>query len=163
MQGGEFLLRTKGIHASRSVYGKAPMMQLHIMSLLSPEDLSGHNGNYTNSLKLSFVCKSASQAVFSNMQPNVYATRSTFDGVPRLVQPTDTRSVRTRRAPSRHCKDARVYGDTTTTKHDIEYIIREELGMYPLKTNRPGDIRKVNRQYQVCSKEHVKIEVATHS
>ena len=28
-------------------------------------------------------------------------------------------SVKTRRAPSRHCRDARVYGYTTTAMHDI--------------------------------------------
>ena len=30
-------------------------------------------------------------------------------------------SVKTPRAPSRHCRDARVYGHTTTTMHDNEY------------------------------------------
>ena len=30
-------------------------------------------------------------------------------------------SVKTRRAPSRHCRDARVYGHTTTAIHDNEY------------------------------------------
>ena len=31
-------------------------------------------------------------------------------------------SVKTRHAPSRHCRDARVYGHTTTAMHEIEYI-----------------------------------------
>ena len=30
-------------------------------------------------------------------------------------------SVKTRRAPSRYCRDARVRGHTTTAMHDIEY------------------------------------------
>ena len=30
-------------------------------------------------------------------------------------------AVKTRRAPSRHCRDASVHGHTTTTMHDIEY------------------------------------------
>ena len=30
-------------------------------------------------------------------------------------------SVKTRRAPSRHCSDARVYGYTTAAAHDNEY------------------------------------------
>ena len=29
-------------------------------------------------------------------------------------------SVKTQRAPSRHCRDARVYGDTTTAMHGNE-------------------------------------------
>ena len=30
-------------------------------------------------------------------------------------------SAKTRRAPSRHCRDARVYGHTTTAMHDNDY------------------------------------------
>ena len=30
--------------------------------------------------------------------------------------------MKTRHAPSRHCRHARVYGHTTTAMHDIEYI-----------------------------------------
>ena len=32
-------------------------------------------------------------------------------------------SVKTRRSPSRHCRDARVYGHTATTMHDICQIL----------------------------------------
>ena len=30
--------------------------------------------------------------------------------------------MKTRRAPFRHCRDARVYGHTTTATHDMEYV-----------------------------------------
>ena len=33
-------------------------------------------------------------------------------------------SVKSRRAPSRHCRDAKVYGHTTKAMHDNEYTIR---------------------------------------
>ena len=38
---------------------------------------SGHTGDCTNSLKLSFICKSASQAVLGRMQLTLDATRRT--------------------------------------------------------------------------------------
>ena len=40
-------------------------------------------------------------------------------GVPRLVQAMPAWSGKTRRVPSRHCRDARVYGHTTTAMHDM--------------------------------------------
>ena len=39
-------------------------------------------------------------------------------GASRLVLAMSAWSVKTRRAPSRHCRDARVYGHTTTAVHD---------------------------------------------
>ena len=42
-------------------------------------------------------------------------------GALRLVPAMSVWSVRTRRAPSRHCRDARVYGHTTTAAHDNGY------------------------------------------
>ena len=36
-------------------------------------------------------------------------------------------SVKTRRAPSRHCRDARIYGHTTAAMHDNEYTPRRIL------------------------------------
>ena len=54
------------------------------------------------------------------MRP-AHATRPTPHGASRLVQPTSAWSVKARRALSRHCRDARVYGHTTTAMLDIEY------------------------------------------
>ena len=79
---------------------------------------SGHTGNKINSLKLSQVCKSASQAVLSRMHPTLNETRRTPHGASRLVQAMPPWSGKTRRAPSRHSRDARVYGHTTTAMRE---------------------------------------------
>ena len=68
-----------------------------------------------------YARKSASQAVLSRMQLTLHATRRTPHGASRLVLAMSPWSVETRRAPSRHCRDARVYGPTTTAMLDDEY------------------------------------------
>ena len=55
------------------------------------------------------------------MQPTLQATRRTPHGALRLVQAMSAWLVKTRHAPSRRSRDARVYGYTTTAMHDIEY------------------------------------------
>ena len=50
-----------------------------------------------------------------------------------LVHATSAWSVKTRRAPSQHRTDARVYGRTTTAMHDIEYT-----PPIPLRSGRKG-------------------------
>ena len=55
------------------------------------------------------------------MQLTLHATRRTPHGAPRLVQAMPAWQMKTRHAPSRHCKDARVYGHTTTAMPGIEY------------------------------------------
>ena len=83
---------------------------------------SGHTINRINSLVLSSIArKSASKAVLSRMQLILHATRRTHLGASRLVEALSTWSVKTRRAPSRHCRDARAYGHATTAMHDNEY------------------------------------------
>ena len=62
---------------------------------------------------------SASQSVLNGMQLTLRATRLTPHGASRLVQAMSTWSVETRRAPFRHRRDARVYGHTTTARHDM--------------------------------------------
>ena len=78
---------------------------------------SGHTGKLNELVEAVIhirVCKSDSQAVFSRMQLDLYATRPTPHGASQiLVQATPVWSVKTRRAPSRHCRDATVYGHTT--------------------------------------------------
>ena len=54
------------------------------------------------------VPMSASKAVLSRMQLTLRATRRTPHGASCLVQATSAWSVKTRRAPFRHCRDARV-------------------------------------------------------
>ena len=56
------------------------------------------------------------------MQLTLHVTRRTPHGASRLVRAMSAWSVKTRHAPSGHCRDARVYGHTTTAMHEIEYI-----------------------------------------
>ena len=55
------------------------------------------------------VRKSASQVVLSRMQVTVHATRQAPHGGSRLVRAMSAWLVKTRRAPPRHCGDARAY------------------------------------------------------
>ena len=71
-----------------------------------------------NSLKLPSICKSASRAVLSRRQHTLHAPRRTPRGASRLVLAMYAWSVKTRHAPSRHCRDARVYGHATTAMHE---------------------------------------------
>ena len=68
-----------------------------------------------------YATTSASQVVLSGMQLTIHATRRTPHGASRLVLEMSAWSVKARRAPSRHCRDAWVYGHTTTVMHDSEY------------------------------------------
>ena len=82
------------------------------------------NTNLDNEILCVFVSSSprqprTSQTVLSRMQLTLHATRRTPHVVPRLVQAMSAWSVKTRRLPSRHCKDARAYGHTTTAMHDM--------------------------------------------
>ena len=62
------------------------------------------------------MSKSASQAVLSRMQVTLHTTRRIPHGKSRLVQAMSAWSVKTRRAPHRHSRDARVY-DHTVYRH----------------------------------------------
>ena len=53
------------------------------------------------------------------MQLTLHATRRTPCGASRLVQAMSAWLVKTRRAPSRHDRDARVYDHTTTAMHKL--------------------------------------------
>ena len=50
--------------------------------------------------------------------------------------PVYTSSVETRRAPSRHFRDARVYGHTTKAMHDNEYSVKKEERGIPVAGRR---------------------------
>ena len=52
------------------------------------------------------------------MQLTLHATRRTPRGASRLVQAMSAWLVKTRRTPSRHSRDARVYGHTATAMHE---------------------------------------------
>ena len=65
--------------------------------------------------------KSVLRAFFGRMQFTLHATRRTPHGASRLVQAMFAWLVKTRRVPSRHSRDARVYGHTTTGHAQTEY------------------------------------------
>ena len=79
-------------------------MTHHSHSLLSLVVVPTPEIKLRHSLKLSSICKSASQqAVFSRMQLTLHATRRAPHGDSRLMQATmPTWSVKTRHAPFRH-------------------------------------------------------------
>ena len=56
------------------------------------------------------------------MQFILHSTRRTPDGASRLVQAMPAWLVKTRRAPSQHSRDARVYGHTTTVMHKLSTL-----------------------------------------
>ena len=88
---------------------------------------SGHARKQSNSLALSSmrkesrhkVPKSVSRAALRRMQFTLHATRRTPHGASRLVQALSAWLVKIRRAPSRHSRDARVYGNMTTAIHKL--------------------------------------------
>ena len=59
------------------------------------------------------------RAVFRRMQFTLRATRRTPHGASRLVQAMSAWLVKTLHASSRHSRDARVYGHTTTAVHKL--------------------------------------------
>ena len=68
-----------------------------------------------------YARKLASKAVLSRMQLTLHATHRTPHGASRLVLAMSAWSVKTQRAQSLHCRDARVYRHTTTAMHENEY------------------------------------------
>ena len=67
------------------------------------------------------VPKSVLRANLGRMQFTLHATRRTPHGASGLVQAINVCPwlVKTRRAPSRHSRDARVYGHTATAMHKL--------------------------------------------
>ena len=61
------------------------------------------------------------RAVPRRTQFTLHANRQTPLGASRSVQVMSAWSVKTRHAPSRHCRGVMVYGHTATAMHDIEY------------------------------------------
>ena len=55
------------------------------------------------------------------MQSTLHATRRTPHGSSRLVQALSAWLMKTRCAPSRHSRDARVYGHTTAVMHKLSF------------------------------------------
>ena len=64
------------------------------------------------------------RAVLGRMQFALHATRRTPHGASRLVQAMSAWLVKTRRAPSRHSRDASVYGHATMAMHKLSTCAR---------------------------------------
>ena len=117
-RGGEPLLRTRGMIGSRSVYGKAPMRQLHSEPIAVSG--SGHTEKRLNSFD--DVIHEQETSPHTRFLVGCSSPFMRPHGASRLVLAVSAWSVKTRRAPSRHCRDARrVHGHTTTAMHDSEF------------------------------------------
>ena len=105
---------------SRTVYmSRRPRGSYIVYPSLSLEVATPENKYFLIRRCHSYARKSASKPVHGRMQLTLHTTRPTPHGASRLVQAVFAWSVKTRRAPSRHCRYARVYGHTTTATHDM--------------------------------------------
>ena len=106
------------------VYRKARMRQLHSNPIAVSG--SGHTGKNQNQIHstLSSTCKKV-RLTSGSQQDAAHPScdsPSHHHGASRCLVPAMSAwSVKTRRAPSRHCRDARAYGHTTTPMHGNEY------------------------------------------
>ena len=122
-------LRTRGMITSRSVYIYVYMVRHPLGSYIVNKPIavsaSGHTRMSINQLTRSSIPgrqeNPPQKAVLSRMQLTLHATRPAPHSASRLVQAISAWPVKTRRTPSRHCGDARVYGLTTIAMHDSEY------------------------------------------
>ena len=81
------------------------------------------------------VPKSVLRVVLGRMRFTLRATRRTPHGAMRLVHAMSAWLVKTRRAPSRHSRDARVYGHTTTAMHILSTPPLPPPFLWPLLHN----------------------------
>ena len=117
-RGREPSFRTRGMIGSRSVYGKAPMRQLHSEPIAVSG--SGHTEKRLNSFD--DVIHEQETSPHTRFLVGCSSPFMRPHGASRLVLAVSAWSVKTRRAPSRHCRDARrVHGHTTTAMHDSEF------------------------------------------
>ena len=91
------------------------------------------------------------RAVLGRMQFTLRATRRTSHGASRSVQATSAWLMKTRRAPSRHSRGARVYGHTTTAMHKLSTPPPPAVSWNSIKTvvRVRGDLCVWKRAYRV--------------
>ena len=101
-------------------------MFLEFCPPLPPSPLATPENKYINSslssdtqVSTHKVRKSASPLALSRAQLVLHATRQTPQGVSRWMRTMLARPVKTRRALSRYCRDARINGLETTAMHDM--------------------------------------------
>ena len=103
-----------------------------------------------------FARKFVSQeAVLSRMQLTLHATRPTPHGASRLVRAMSAWSVKTRRASSRQCRAARVYGHTS--KYDYGHAWHEYPPPPPKKRKKRsknmGKTSENEHEKRICRQE----------
>ena len=113
-------------HASRSVNmvrhprGSYIVIPIAVSGVATPENTAQLIGAVIHKQESRHkVPKSVLQAVLERMQFTLHATRRTPYGASRLVQAMPAWLAKTRRAPFRHSRDARLYGHTTTAMHKL--------------------------------------------
>ena len=136
VRGEEPYLHTRGMIASRGVNmvrhprGSCTVLPIAVTGVAIPE----HKVYIIRAVihtqeSRHKVPKSVVRAVLGRMQFTLHATRRTPQGASRMVQAMSAWLVKTRRAPSRHSRDARIYGHTTMAMH--------KLSTRPLSPNLP--------------------------
>ena len=111
------------------VFSYSPMLPHLEKAVLMKNDCPKRAAPTWKSLALSSISKEAGtrclspsyERFFGRMQSTLHATRRTPHGALRVVQASNVCLwlVKTRRAPSRHGRDARVYGHTTTAMRKL--------------------------------------------
>ena len=91
--------------------------------------------------------KSASQVILSGNQLTLHATRRTPHVASRLVHAMSSWSMKTRCAPSRCCRDARVNGHMTTVMHKMTM-----LKPYLIKWSPEVQFFETLRPFHVCDR-----------
>ena len=101
-----------------------------------------------------YARKSASYVNLSRMQLTLHASPSTPRGVSGLMQALSAWSVKTRRAPFQHRRDARVCGHTTTAMHGMSTPLPPGVSYmqrtHPLMSDPSDPTYTCNAVFQSC-------------
>ena len=109
-------LRKGVMIVSRSVYGKAPKKQIHS----NPIGVSGSGHTGKQIISFDSVIHMQESPPHKRCLVGFRSPCHSPNNSRRFaLGASDVFLVKTRRAPSRHCRDARVYGHTTTAMHDM--------------------------------------------
>ena len=113
------MIASRGVNMVRHPRGSYIAIPIVVSGVATPENKCNSMALSSISKKVGTRCRSPSyEREPGRMQVTVHATGRTPHGASRLVQAMSAWLVKTRRAPSRHNRDARAYGHTTTAMHD---------------------------------------------
>ena len=124
VRGGEPLVRTRGMISSRSVNMVTHPRGSYMVIPIAVSGMARSENKVTGAVihkqeSRHKVPKSVIRTVLGRMQFTLNATRRAPHGASRVVQAMSAWLMKTRRAPSRHSTDARVYGHRTTAMHKM--------------------------------------------